>query len=42
MTMARTGLLLNIVGAIIITLITYYWGSFVFDFNPSDVPVWAH
>jgi len=41
MTMARTGLLLNIVGAIIITLITYYWGSFVFDFNPSDVPVWA-
>lgn len=42
MTMARTGLLLNIVGAIVITLITYYWGSFVFDFNPSDVPVWAH
>jgi sodium-dependent dicarboxylate transporter 2/3/5 len=40
-TMAKTGLIINIVGAIIITLITYYWGTLVFDFSPDVVPAWA-
>lgn len=39
--MARTGLIINIAGAIIITLITYYWGTLVFDFCPDVIPAWA-
>jgi solute carrier family 13 (sodium-dependent dicarboxylate transporter), member 2/3/5 len=39
--MARTGFIINIVGAIIITLITYYWGTVVFGFETGDLPVWA-
>ncbi len=39
--MAKTGFVLNILGAILITLFTYYWGTIVFDFNPADLPVWA-
>ena len=40
--MARTGLLLNIIGAIVITLFTYFWGSHVFNIDLSVMPVWAH
>jgi len=40
-TMARTGFILNIVGAIVITLITYYWGTMVFGFESGNLPVWA-
>lgn len=29
--MARTGFILNLIGAVIITLMTYYWGGFVFN-----------
>ncbi len=29
--MARTGLILNLVGALVISLMMYYWGSFVFN-----------
>ena len=41
MQMAKTGLLLNIVGAIVITLMTYYWGSSVFHINMNAMPDWA-
>jgi len=40
-TMARTGFILNIVGAIVITLITYYWGTLVFGFESGNIPLWA-
>ncbi len=40
-TMAKTGLIINIFGAIIITLLTYYWGTSVFDFDPAIIPHWA-
>lgn len=31
--MARTGLIINLVGAVIITLMMYFWGSFTFNIN---------
>ncbi len=40
-TMAKTGIIINIFGAIVITLITYYWGTSVFGFNPDVIPTWA-
>ncbi len=40
-TMAKTGFILNILGAIVITLLTYYWGTVVFGFDPHIVPPWA-
>jgi sodium-dependent dicarboxylate transporter 2/3/5 len=39
--MAKTGFVLNIIGAIVITLITYYWGIVVFGFDPNILPDWA-
>ena len=39
--MARTGLLLNIIGAILITLFTYYYGTYIFDINLQAIPDWA-
>jgi len=39
--MARTGLALNLIGAIIVTLITYYWGSYVFGIDLNVMPDWA-
>ena len=39
--MAKTGFILNIIGAITITLITYYWGTFIFGFSPDIMPDWA-
>ncbi len=39
--MARNGLILNIVGAIIITTLTYYIGSWVFNIEPGVFPEWA-
>ena len=41
MDMARAGLLLNIIGAILISLVTYYWGTWVFDFDVNVLPPWA-
>ncbi|MFK5856781.1 MAG: SLC13 family permease [Bacteroidota bacterium] len=41
MEMARTGIVLNLVGVIVISLVTYYWGSWVFDINPDVMPTWA-
>ena len=41
MDMARAGLLLNILGAIFITLVTYYLGMYIFDIDINTFPVWA-
>jgi sodium-dependent dicarboxylate transporter 2/3/5 len=39
--MARTGLWLNLIGALIITAVVYLIGSAVFDINPGEFPAWA-
>ena len=41
MEMAKTGIVLNLLGVIIITFITYYWGSWVFGIEPGVMPDWA-
>jgi sodium-dependent dicarboxylate transporter 2/3/5 len=41
MQMARTGLILNLLGAVLITLITYFWSTWVFDYNLFELPAWA-
>ena len=41
MQMARAGLVLNILGAILITLITYFWSTWVFDYSLYEMPLWA-
>lgn len=40
-TMARTGFILNIIGAILITLATYFWGSYIFNIDLNTFPEWA-
>lgn len=39
--MARTGVLLNLLGIVIVTLVTYFWGTFVFDIDVGSFPDWA-
>jgi sodium-dependent dicarboxylate transporter 2/3/5 len=39
--MAKTGLILNLIGAVIITVMTYLLGTFVFDIKLDEFPVWA-
>ena len=39
--MARTGIVLNIIGAIVITLVTYYLGSYIFGIDANIFPAWA-
>jgi sodium-dependent dicarboxylate transporter 2/3/5 len=41
MQMARTGLLLNLAGALIITAMTYLLGAYVFDIRMGEFPAWA-
>ena len=41
MQMAKTGLLLNLSGALIVTLAAYYWAPAIFDFDPHQLPSWA-
>ncbi|MEE4255605.1 MAG: SLC13 family permease [Bacteroidales bacterium] len=41
MEMARTGLILNIIGAVVITLSIYFISTFVFDININEYPGWA-
>ncbi len=41
MQMARNGIFLNIIGAVVITLLTYWLGSLVFDIEPGVFPDWA-
>jgi sodium-dependent dicarboxylate transporter 2/3/5 len=39
--MARTGILLNIIGAIVITTLTYLLGTYFFDIQIGEFPEWA-
>ncbi len=39
--MAKTGLFLNLVGAIILTLFVYYYGTKIFNIDPAVFPEWA-
>ena len=39
--MVRTGILLNLTGIIIATLVMYFWGTLVFDIDVSVFPNWA-
>jgi solute carrier family 13 (sodium-dependent dicarboxylate transporter), member 2/3/5 len=39
--MARAGLLLNLIGAVVITLMTYWIGMLVFNISPNEFPEWA-
>jgi len=41
MQMAKTGLVLNLVGAIVITLMAYFWGVSVFHIDLHSIPNWA-
>jgi len=39
--MVKTGFLLNIVGIIVTTLVTYFWGTLVFKIDVGTFPEWA-
>lgn len=39
--MVRTGILLNITGIVIATLVMYFWGVLVFDIDVTSFPAWA-
>lgn len=39
--MAKTGFILNLIGIIIVSIITYYFGTLVFDIIPDVFPEWA-
>ncbi len=39
--MVKTGILLNIVGIVIATLVMYFWGTVVFNIDVSVFPDWA-
>lgn len=39
--MVKTGILLNIIGIIIATLVMYFWGTIVFEIDVSVFPQWA-
>jgi len=41
MDMAKTGLLLNLIGVVIISLATWFFGTYVFDIQPGVFPDWA-
>lgn len=40
--MVKTGILLNITGIIIATLVMYFWGTLVFDIDVNIFPDWAN
>jgi len=40
--MARTGLILNLIGVVVVTLVSYYWGMYIFDIDVSQFPEWAN
>jgi len=41
MDMAKTGLLLNLIGIIIISFAIWFFGSYIFDIQPGIFPEWA-
>lgn len=40
--MSRTGLLLNFIGIVIVTLTTYYFATYIFNISLNEFPIWAH
>ena len=40
--MARVGIFLNIIGAVVVSVIVFTVGTVVFDIDPNIVPDWAH
>lgn len=40
--MVKTGILLNLVGIIIVTLVMYFWGTMVFGIDTAVFPDWAN
>ena len=40
--MVKTGFLLNLVGITVATLVTYFWGTYVFEIDVSSFPEWAN
>ena len=40
--MARVGIFLNVIGAVVVSVIVFTVGTVVFDIDPSVVPDWAH
>ena len=41
-TMVRTGFLLNMIGILVVVLVTWLMGSRVLDVIPGIIPVWAN
>jgi len=39
--MARIGLVLNLIGAVVVAILVYTVGTVVFDIDPNIVPDWA-
>lgn len=39
--MAKTGLILNLIGVVLITLTTYFWGTWLFEIDMNQMPEWA-
>lgn len=39
--MAKTGIYLNLIGIMVITIVVYYWGQIVFDIDMNQFPKWA-
>lgn len=39
--MVKTGFLLNIIGVVVTTLVTYFWGTLVFKIDVNSFPEWA-
>jgi sodium-dependent dicarboxylate transporter 2/3/5 len=39
--MVKTGFLLNIIGIIVTTLVTYFWATLVFKIDVGSFPEWA-
>ena len=40
--MVKTGFLLNLVGIVVTTLVTYFWGTLVFKIDVGSFPEWAN
>jgi len=40
--MVKTGVFLNFIGILILTLFTYYYGTIVFDIDPGIFPEWGN
>ncbi|MCK5678513.1 MAG: anion permease, partial [Flavobacteriaceae bacterium] len=39
--MSKTGFILNLVGIVLVTLVTYYIGTYIFNIQLDLLPSWA-